>query len=91
MFQAIVAGTVEAMAVKITVGTVGRQDAHLTEVVVTILLVDPLMEADQEETDQDPCLILHTGARIKAATVVVQMFMLGKLSVHLGPVERVRR
>jgi len=73
-----VAGTVEAMAVKITVGTVGHQGAHLTAVVVIILLVDPLMEADQEESDLDPSLILHTGAQIEVPTVVVQMFMLGK-------------
>ena len=79
------AGTVEGMAVKIMVGTVGHQGAHLTGVAVIILLVDHLMEADQEEIDPDPYLILHTGALIEAAMIVVQMFMQGKLANHLDP------
>ena len=80
------AGTVEGIAVKNMVGTVGRQGAHLTGVVVIILLIDHLMEADQEEIDLGPYLTLHTGAQIEAAMVVVQMFMQGKWANHLDPV-----
>ena len=76
---------------KIILGPVGHQGAHLTWEVVIILLVDHLMERDQEEIDLDPFLIRHTGAQTEAAMVVVQMFMQGKWANHLDPVGRMGR
>lgn len=88
MFQAIVAGTVEAMAMKIMVGTAGHPGAHLTGVGEIILLTGHLTEVDQEEIDLDLYLILHTGVPREAATVGVQMFMEGRLANHVNPAEQ---